>query len=189
MTALCRHGRHSIGAAPVWHREKVTGHHISYNAQAAPLQVGTELQTVGCSVGVGGALDAHARTAQTLHGVFATLARLTNTALCHRYQGHVSAALVLGGVDLNGPHLFTVCTKGCAIGCSCTHTIEHNASVTRAQALRTVLVVCQRGVPSCAIITRCSPTCCPCAGVPTWVHRLPPIRHHGLRVTQCNGNV
>ena len=25
-----------------------------------------------------------------------------------RYQGHVSAALVLGGVDLNGPHLFTV---------------------------------------------------------------------------------
>ncbi len=26
----------------------------------------------------------------------------------HRYQGHVSAALVLGGVDFNGPHLFTV---------------------------------------------------------------------------------
>lgn len=25
-----------------------------------------------------------------------------------KYQGHVSAALVLGGVDLNGPHLFTV---------------------------------------------------------------------------------
>jgi hypothetical protein len=25
-----------------------------------------------------------------------------------RYQGHVSAALVLGGVDLNGPHLLTV---------------------------------------------------------------------------------
>ena len=27
----------------------------------------------------------------------------------HRYQGHVSAALVLGGVDFSGPHLFTVC--------------------------------------------------------------------------------
>ena len=26
----------------------------------------------------------------------------------YRYQGHVSAALVLGGVDFNGPHLFTV---------------------------------------------------------------------------------
>ena len=25
-----------------------------------------------------------------------------------RYQGHVSAALVLGGVDFKGPHLFTV---------------------------------------------------------------------------------
>ena len=25
-----------------------------------------------------------------------------------KYQGHVSAALVLGGVDLKGPHLFTV---------------------------------------------------------------------------------
>ena len=28
--------------------------------------------------------------------------------LACRYQGHISAALVLGGVDLNGPHLFTV---------------------------------------------------------------------------------
>lgn len=27
-----------------------------------------------------------------------------------RYQGHVGAALVLGGYDLNGPHLFTVGT-------------------------------------------------------------------------------
>lgn len=27
-----------------------------------------------------------------------------------KYQGHVSAALVLGGVDLNGPHLFSVRT-------------------------------------------------------------------------------
>jgi len=25
-----------------------------------------------------------------------------------RYQGNISAALVLGGVDINGPHLFTV---------------------------------------------------------------------------------
>lgn len=27
-----------------------------------------------------------------------------------KYQGHVSAALVLGGVDFKGPHLFTVCS-------------------------------------------------------------------------------
>ena len=29
-----------------------------------------------------------------------------------RYQGHVSAALVLGGVDAEGPHLFTVYPHG-----------------------------------------------------------------------------
>lgn len=28
--------------------------------------------------------------------------------IIYRYQGHVSAALVLGGVDFKGPHLFTV---------------------------------------------------------------------------------
>lgn len=37
-----------------------------------------------------------------------------------KYQGHISAALVLGGYDFNGPHLFTVrcllqaCTRGAA---------------------------------------------------------------------------
>jgi len=29
-----------------------------------------------------------------------------------RYQGHVSAALVLGGVDIDGPHLFTIYPHG-----------------------------------------------------------------------------
>lgn len=29
-----------------------------------------------------------------------------------RYQGHVGAALVLGGVDSNGPHLFTIHPHG-----------------------------------------------------------------------------
>lgn len=29
-----------------------------------------------------------------------------------RYQGHVSAALVLGGVDLEGPHLYTIYPHG-----------------------------------------------------------------------------
>lgn len=28
------------------------------------------------------------------------------------YQGHVSAALVLGGVDVTGPHLYTVWPHG-----------------------------------------------------------------------------
>ena len=29
-----------------------------------------------------------------------------------KYQGHVGAALVLGGVDINGPHLFSVHPHG-----------------------------------------------------------------------------
>jgi 20S proteasome alpha/beta subunit len=31
---------------------------------------------------------------------------------CHRYQGHVSAALVLGGVDVHGPHLYSIFPHG-----------------------------------------------------------------------------
>ena len=30
----------------------------------------------------------------------------------YRYQGHVSAALVLGGVDVTGPHLYSVYPHG-----------------------------------------------------------------------------
>lgn len=45
--------------------------------------------------------------------------------ITYRYQGHVSAALVLGGVDFKGPHLFTVrqvawtqvTTGWCLAGC------------------------------------------------------------------------
>mgnify|MGYP002385971218 CR=1 FL=1 len=29
-----------------------------------------------------------------------------------KYQGHVSAALVLGGVDIEGPHLYTIYPHG-----------------------------------------------------------------------------
>src|SRR5260221_3879315 len=31
---------------------------------------------------------------------------------CGRYQGHIGAALVLGGVDATGPHLFTIHPHG-----------------------------------------------------------------------------
>jgi 20S proteasome subunit beta 2 len=29
-----------------------------------------------------------------------------------KYQGHIGAALVLGGVDVTGPHLFTIAPHG-----------------------------------------------------------------------------
>ena len=32
--------------------------------------------------------------------------------LCFRYQGYISAALVLGGVDVSGPALYTVYPHG-----------------------------------------------------------------------------
>ena len=32
--------------------------------------------------------------------------------MSRRYQGHVGAALVLGGVDATGPHLFTIHPHG-----------------------------------------------------------------------------
>ena len=33
--------------------------------------------------------------------------------MSYSYQGHVSAALVLGGVDITGPHLHTVSLNRC----------------------------------------------------------------------------
>lgn len=30
----------------------------------------------------------------------------------NRYQGHIGAALVLGGVDVNGPSLYTIAPHG-----------------------------------------------------------------------------
>merc|ERR1711966_110087 len=41
-----------------------------------------------------------------------TTARKMLSEMLFRYQGHVSAALVLGGVDVNGPHIYTVYPHG-----------------------------------------------------------------------------
>lgn len=30
----------------------------------------------------------------------------------HQYQGHISAALIMGGVDITGPHLYTIAPHG-----------------------------------------------------------------------------
>lgn len=56
-----------------------------------------------------------------------------------RYQGHVSAALILGGVDLHGPHLFTVS------GSSSRHTSTFN-TVTVTAVWLLVLLHCGRCV-------------------------------------------
>jgi len=38
--------------------------------------------------------------------------KLLYCLLCYRYQGYISAALVLGGVDVTGPHLYSVYPHG-----------------------------------------------------------------------------
>ena len=38
--------------------------------------------------------------------------RRGSLTLWHRYQGHIGAALVLGGVDVTGPQLFTIHPHG-----------------------------------------------------------------------------
>lgn len=60
-----------------------------------------------------------------------------------RYQGHVSAALVLGGVDFKGPHLFTV---SCHAAAPC---LRSRASVYAAKHLSAILKtsLCQEAAP------------------------------------------
>lgn len=56
----------------------------------------------------------------------------------NRYQGHVSAALVLGGVDINGPHLFTVSGAAC---------IWHSVLCCTSRLCRAGLVAGSRAAP------------------------------------------
>lgn len=43
--------------------------------------------------------------------MFVFVLRFASQTPC-RYQGYISAALVLGGVDVTGPHLYTVYPHG-----------------------------------------------------------------------------
>lgn len=44
--------------------------------------------------------------------VFFFFSRLCGNTLCRRYHGYISAALVLGGVDSKGPHLYSIWPHG-----------------------------------------------------------------------------
>ena len=50
----------------------------------------------------------HLLQASLLPAILTMMLTAAQHLSCGRYQGHVSAALVLGGVDFRGPHLFTV---------------------------------------------------------------------------------
>ena len=95
-------GRHDFiaaGVAPLWDRQAVASGDGHDPSQIPFIQVHTS-----CSGGLSASTES--RLSDILFGLDTTVKAL---GLCDcRYQGHVSAALVLGGVDLKGPHLFTV---------------------------------------------------------------------------------
>jgi 20S proteasome subunit beta 2 len=52
-----------------------------------------------------------------------------------RYQGHIGAALILAGVDLNGPHLYSV--RSCSYASTLLHQLVRKRNRgTRVKALR-----------------------------------------------------
>ena len=71
---------------------------------------GTATDTENVTGMVASALELHRHAAQRASRVVTALTLLKSHLF--RYQGHVSAALVLGGVDAQGPHLFTVYPHG-----------------------------------------------------------------------------
>ena len=71
---------------------------------------GTAADTENVTAMVSSALELHRFATSRQSRVITALTLLKSHLF--RYQGHVSAALVLGGFDLNGPHLFTVYPHG-----------------------------------------------------------------------------
>ncbi|KIY99164.1 20S proteasome subunit beta 2 [Monoraphidium neglectum] len=66
---------------------------------------GTAADTMNVTAMISSSLDLHRYATGRQSRVVTAMTML-------KYQGHVSAALVLGGVDLNGPHLFTIFPHG-----------------------------------------------------------------------------
>lgn len=71
---------------------------------------GTAADTENVTGMVSGALELHRYATGRQSRVVTAMTMLKSHLF--RYQGYISAALVLGGVDLNGPHLFTVYPHG-----------------------------------------------------------------------------
>ncbi|KNC46937.1 proteasome subunit beta type [Thecamonas trahens ATCC 50062] len=83
-------------------------HYIAPNVYCCG--AGTAADTENTTALISSQLELH-RLATGRHSRVVTALTLLKRML-FRYQGHVSAALVLGGVDLNGPHLYTIYPHG-----------------------------------------------------------------------------
>lgn len=83
-------------------------HYISDNIYCCG--AGTAADTEAVTGMVASSLKLHGYAVNRQPRVVSALTQLKSHLF--RYQGHVSAALVLGGVDVNGPHLHTVFPHG-----------------------------------------------------------------------------
>lgn len=83
-------------------------HYIADNIRCCG--AGTAADTEAVTHMVAAALELHRYGTGRQSRIITSLTMLKQHLF--KYQGHVSAALVLGGVDLNGPHLYTVFPHG-----------------------------------------------------------------------------
>jgi hypothetical protein len=93
-----RYGQLPATASPLCNWSWVQSCNGSYTTEVAPIQVSSSPQRA----------HANEYTQLQLAVMWSSFHHHLLMSLCFRYQGHVSAALVLGGVDCTGPHLHTV---------------------------------------------------------------------------------
>eukprot|EP00879_Flechtneria_rotunda_P027821 GHRR01029825.1.p1 GENE.GHRR01029825.1~~GHRR01029825.1.p1 ORF type:complete len:230 (+),score=56.86 GHRR01029825.1:91-780(+) len=83
-------------------------HYIASNIYCCG--AGTAADTMSVTAMVSSNLELHKYATGRQSRVVTALTLLKSHLF--RYQGHVSAALILGGVDIHGPHLFTIYPHG-----------------------------------------------------------------------------
>jgi 20S proteasome subunit beta 2 len=83
-------------------------HYIARNMYCCG--AGTSADTENVTRQISSALEMHRLSTGTEPRVVTALTRLKQNLF--KYQGHVSAALVLGGVDCTGPHIYSVYPHG-----------------------------------------------------------------------------
>lgn len=92
----------------VFEKECEKIHYIADNIMCCG--AGTAADTEHTTMLISSRLNLHCLATRSEARVATALNMLKHTLF--RYQGHVSAALVLGGVDIRGPHLYTVYPHG-----------------------------------------------------------------------------
>ncbi|EKM51262.1 uncharacterized protein PHACADRAFT_187814 [Phanerochaete carnosa HHB-10118-sp] len=83
-------------------------HYISDNIRCCG--AGTAADTEFTTALIASNMEMHALSTGRKPRVVTAMTMLKQ--MLYRYQGHIGAALVLGGVDINGPHLFTIHPHG-----------------------------------------------------------------------------